>query len=361
MLRVRKFRANSCRVLFFSRGRGRGHAIPDHAIAAHLRESLPNLDIIFVSYSTGYRTLRDLGEYVVDLGFTENNPLYPTLVMAGRLIQGLTPDIVIAHEEFSVPPAAAINSTYNVFITDWFLEESSIYMQPLDHANAVLYVDDQPNRSVPSFLAHKIEYSGPVLRSLDIDSSRDHEYRRMLGIPDDATVITVIPGGATNSSEDSSPILGILVQAYCLLNLHQKRMIWISDYDYNILSEVAKLHPTIVPLRPTRSVMQLMHESDLVITKANRITTLEASMLGIRSLSLSHGTNPIDDARVARIPGHVALRVGDVDATQLARAIDETLTGPPPAENSDRPNGLDRAVDLLRRHSERAMGRRRHR
>ncbi len=358
VLKVRRFRPNKCGILFFSRGRGRGHAIPDHAIAAKLRRCIPDVDIRFVSYATGYRALNQFGEEVIDLKFSENNPLFPTLIMSARLIRSLNPDIIISHEEFVVPAAGAITNTYNIFITDWFLEDLNLFMQPLAHANSIICIDDAPFVNVPSFLKDKVEYSGPIIRPLDDHSGNSPMLRGELRIPDDVKIITVLPGGAMNSWESNTPILDLLFQAYKLLEVPKKLLIWVSDHDYEMLSSFADSHSGLMPMRSILEIGPLMRDSDLVITKANRITTLEASALGVRSLSLSHGTNPIDDDRVSRIRGHVPLRVADVDANQLAEVISSILQAPPPPKDVDYCIGLDRAVEMLGQHCEEAMQRR---
>ena len=49
----------------FPEGKGRGHAIPDAAIAKELVKLEPTLDVTFVSYSVGAETLKDLGQNVI--------------------------------------------------------------------------------------------------------------------------------------------------------------------------------------------------------------------------------------------------------------------------------------------------------
>jgi hypothetical protein len=67
------------RVLLFSRGKGRGHAIPDAAVAADVIARKPSVDVTFASDSTGLATLRDLGCRVIDLERPEANPLSDTV------------------------------------------------------------------------------------------------------------------------------------------------------------------------------------------------------------------------------------------------------------------------------------------
>jgi hypothetical protein len=47
------------RVIFFSRGRGHGHATPDVAIADQLARVLPEIDLKFVSYGIGEATFHE--------------------------------------------------------------------------------------------------------------------------------------------------------------------------------------------------------------------------------------------------------------------------------------------------------------
>ena len=48
-------------ILWFSRGRGRGHAIPDIEIIGALRQQRPDCEVRIVSYGTGARTFESFG------------------------------------------------------------------------------------------------------------------------------------------------------------------------------------------------------------------------------------------------------------------------------------------------------------
>ena len=131
-----------CGVLFFSRGRGRGHAIPDMAIAEELLRLRDDADIRFVSYGTGAATFTEYGHGVIDLDLPERNSVIETLVRAGHLIGWLQPRLIVAHEEFGVPPAARIFGTRLSFITDWFAETEQLSMQCLHYADEILFIDE---------------------------------------------------------------------------------------------------------------------------------------------------------------------------------------------------------------------------
>ncbi|MGH9397771.1 MAG: hypothetical protein ACRD18_13085 [Terriglobia bacterium] len=70
---------------------------------------------------------------------------------------------------------------------------------------------------------------------------------------------------------------------------------------------------------------RLMVASDLAITKANRITIKELAALGVPSISISHGLNPIDDMLIERIPTNTTLDARTVSRKMLAAAMVDIL------------------------------------
>lgn len=58
-------------ILWFSRGRGRGHAIPDIEIIRALQQQGSDCEVRIVSYGTGARTFESFGYGVIDLGLSD--------------------------------------------------------------------------------------------------------------------------------------------------------------------------------------------------------------------------------------------------------------------------------------------------
>ena len=81
-----------------------------------------------------------------------------------------------------------------------------------------------------------------------------------------------------------------------------------------------------------------MAASDLIITKGNRTPLLECEVLGIPSISVSFGYDPIDDFRIGRIPTNTALRARGLNCPLLsdhmvkALAKAREITGKPAGE-----------------------------
>src|SRR5262249_49610428 len=128
-------------VLFFSRGRGHGHAIPDMAIAAELRRLDPEIEIKFVSYATGAGTFRRARWPVIDLLLPEANPYLQTQLLAIALIERLAPDVVVAHEEFAALPAAHVCQRPAIFLSAWLPLTNDITAESLAYASAVIVLE----------------------------------------------------------------------------------------------------------------------------------------------------------------------------------------------------------------------------
>ena len=69
-----------------------------------------------------------------------------------------------------------------------------------------------------------------------------------------------------------------------------------------------------------------MVASDLAITKGNRNIVLELSALGIPSITISHGLNPIDDLRTSRINTNVTIQSRHIEALNLATIMNRMIS-----------------------------------
>jgi len=310
-------------VLFFSRGHGRGHAIPDLAIVEELRTLRQDFDLRFASYATGAETLAELGHSLIDLELPAANPVIETIVRCARVIAWLKPHLVIAHEEFPALPAAKIFGLPTIFLTDWFDEAKEFTMYLLAYADEVIFLDEPGIFDEPAHLKGKVHYTEPVLRSFSYSQADRGRARQELELPQDAVVISVFPGSWT---EEEGPIFDLVTAAFDLIRTPRKNLIWIAGSDYEVLRERARTQPLITIKKADWQIDRLFVASDLGITKANRKTAMELAALGIPSISLSHGLNWPDDVRVARIATNVALDAKTLDSKSLVECIGGILT-----------------------------------
>lgn len=318
-----QFRADSLGTLLFSRGRGRGHVIPDVAIVEELTKLNPDVDIRFVSYATGVETLAELGHGVIDLGLPEKNDLVQTLILAARVIGYMRPKLVIAHEEFAALPAAKITSVPTIFLTDWFVEDSMLNMHLLAYADATIFLDQPGTFEEPQAVEGRIEYAKPVLRAFHYNPGDRPRARRELELPEDAAVISVIvPPG--RRIEKFAPIHDLLMPAFEALEAN-KVLVWVAGEDHQTLAERTKSNPKVIVKKDHEPFDQLMVASDLVITKGNRNIVLEAAALGVPTLSVSHNLNRIDDFRTFGIPTNRTVFAEEITSEEFLTHIRKAL------------------------------------
>jgi UDP-N-acetylglucosamine:LPS N-acetylglucosamine transferase len=318
-------RARSLKVLFFSRGRGRGHAVPDLAIAREMEQLLPDMRLRFASYSTGAATLAENGYEVIDLGLADEAPFLQSLVMAQRAIVAEQPDVVVAHEEFAALPAAKSLGYPTSFIVDFFPPEKSAWMEALTYADEILFIERRGIFPEPAHVKGKVRYLGPVVRDMVWTRADRERARHSLSLPSSALVVAVIPGAW--ATERRAPILDVVTAAFERLAEPEKKLVWVAGDDYEVLSQRLAGDRDVVVLRSHSPIEQLMVASDLVITKANRGTTIDLNSLGVPSISLSYGLNPIDESILPRIRSNHALDARGVDAEFLSELIRQVVRG----------------------------------
>jgi hypothetical protein len=311
-------------IAFFSRGRGRGHAIPDMAIARELSQSVAGLDIRFVSYSGGAETFRSCGYEVVDLHLPDEPPILPAIVQESRIIGSLQPSLVISHEELAALPASQVFDVPCLFVTDFFQDPTAFFISALQCAEEIIFIADRGIFTEPPFMGDRVRYVGPAIRRFDYGRPDRGRARKELGLPPGATVVLCQPG---NYSEARVPMADLLVAAWDALPHPSKSLIWLAWRDCDALRARFAGRPDILVLKEDWAIDRLMAASDLVITKGNRTTVCEAAFLGVPSISISAGANWPDDVAIARVPSNSALRASGLNAAALAQLMTEKIAG----------------------------------
>lgn len=319
------FDNTSKKILFFSRGRGRGHAVADIEIGRQLAALRDDVQILFVSYGSGARTFREHGTPVVDLGLPDANGIAATTVLAGRLAGRLRPDLVVAHEEFAALPAARIFDTKTVMITDFFDESGKFSTESLWFADHVLFLDRRGVFAEPPSAAGKVRYLGPQLRKFGYRRRARLRARRELGIPADLTVIAVFPGSWT---EAMAPLARPLLAAFDRLSPPAKHLLWLAGLDRDRIAGLTAGRRDVTVLETDWQIDRLMAASDLAITKTNRMTVRELAALGIRTLSVSYGLNPVDEHCIRPLRSNRTIPIAELSVRTLKRSLREPEPAP---------------------------------
>jgi UDP-N-acetylglucosamine:LPS N-acetylglucosamine transferase len=335
------FEAGRKKVLYFSRGRGRGHAVTDIEIGRELSALRKDAQVLFVSYGTGARTFEERGIAVIDLGLPDANGIAVTTVLAGRLIGRLQPDLVVANEEFAALPAARIFGIPTVMITDFFGEPGKFSAESLWFADQVLFIDRKGVFAEPPSVAGKVRYLGPQIREFEYRRGHRTRARRELGIDPGAAVIAVFPGSWT---EAMAPIADPLLAAFDGAKLRPKHLLWLAGRDADLIRRRVNGRNDITVIEADWRIDRLMVASDLAITKSTRTTVRELASLGIRTLSISHGLNPVDTDCIAALPSNRTLDISDLTARAIEKRLRDPL--PPPVRSRSRSCAVELAKIL---------------
>ena len=308
-------------ILFFSRGRGYGHAIPDLDIARELCALRPDICISFVSYATGATVFRSAGVLFIDLLLREDAPFIEVLLACEKIIKLHKPAIILAHEEFSALVGAVIHGIPSILISAWFPRNGTPAAEAVRYASSIIVIENPGIFEVPSGTRAPVHYVGPIIRTLSATAADRQRVRKEMEIADDSFVILVVPGGA--SSEERFPIAPIVFSAFSLFKRSVKSLIWLSNKDFDLLSASVNLSKDMRLLRYFEPIDHLLISADVIITKGTRGITLDALSIGVPTISLSPGQNPIDDILVPRMPSNIALNARAVDGAVLVHYIDQ--------------------------------------
>jgi hypothetical protein len=326
-------------VVFFSQGCGRGHAIPDLAVLRDLKHLCPDVRVLFVSYAVGAEVFRAAGETVVDLDLPEMNPFFETLVRAAHVLQRTAARLVVSHEEPAVLPAAKICHLPSAFMAHWFPSPPDPSVQALGCADRVWFMERAGLFPEPREVAGRVDYVAPVLRHLTCGREDGDVIRGELNVDLDETVILVLPG---SPDESVTPTSDLILHAFDLLSCQRKRLIWVSSKDYTALQERVRGREDIRVVATEWRLDRLMVACDLAITKGTYNIGRELAALGVPSISLSHGHNPIDDLYARNLRNNAFLWVKETTAASLAHKIESKLKEPLPTPDTEVSGGQGR-------------------
>ncbi len=304
------------RLLYFLRQEDDGSAAVDAAVASELRR-LAAVDVRLCRSGGSVRTLGDLGHPVFDLGLGADAPLLDRLVRSVQSIASVEPDGVVSHGELAALPAAKAFGLPVLLITDAF-PTSEVLTDTLRYADEILFTGHRGVFPEPPEAGGRIRYIGPLIGTPSATRAERARAREALGLPPDATVISVLPGAA---SEQRAPILHLVVPAFELLEWPEKRLVWVGGPDYTMLQAHLGDVEGMLVIREPAQVGALMIASDVVITKAARGATIDLARLGVPSVSLWHGRDGVDQAIASRTRNNLALDARGIDGCFLAQAL----------------------------------------
>jgi len=250
-------------------------------------------------------------------------------------------------------PVLDLTNIPGIFITNWFIDPGSMFTKAAEYADEVIYIGQAGVFTDPPQLREKVFYCGPVIRPLEYGKSDRTRARGELGVPVDGFVLSCLSG---TTYESNNPVFDLVMAAYDRLKFEPKRLIWVGSTDYDKIRARTAERPDVMAEDIDWKIERVMVASDVVITKGTCNILQELNWLGIPSISLSHGTNWVDDVLTNHISSNVPLSVSRVTAGGLAERIAEQFSKSregqwPPSKPVT--NGAGKAVERLAAHVER--------
>lgn len=305
------------KILWFSRGKGRGHAVPDFAIVRRLRQEI-NASVQFASYACGAIALRECGEEIIDLCLPEANSYTETLGRAWREIDRIRPDVVVSHEEFGALPAARMLGVKSIYISDWMPGPGSIAAEAIGYADNIVIWEHPGVFFFPYQLRCKPEFVGPFARRGAYGRGDANIIRTRLGIDQEAFLLLVVPGSFVG--EEKAPLAPLVLSAYGLLP-ERKNMIWVAGQDVHHLRRISSSINGVTVLDTASDMHALLAACNVMIGRGTRATLIEAASMGTPTITLSHGVNPTDDYLASRIGSNLSLQASALGASDLCRYL----------------------------------------
>lgn len=322
--------------------------MPDMAIADELVGLMPGLAIEFVSYAAGAEVYRAHGRAVHDLRAVDMPPFLDITVKLTRLIGFMDrqPQLIVAHEEYPALVAAQIVGIPCVFITDFFLDPNTMAMDALKFAAEVIFVGERGMFTEPPFLSGKIQYVGRPVRRFNYSCKDRGRARQELGISEESLVVLIQPGAW---DEARVPIAQLMMDAWKRITVVPKRLIWLAGRDVDALASQFADERDVLFLREDWQIDRLMAASNVLITKANRVTVFEAAAMGLSSVSISTMANWPDDVAVSNVKSNVCLSADGLTSETLSGVVEKATTmNVPPAVSASQ--GVAAAASLLAAH-----------
>jgi UDP-N-acetylglucosamine:LPS N-acetylglucosamine transferase len=305
-------------VLVASRGRGRGHATPDIAIGNLIQTRNPNIQLRYVSYATGADTFRRNAIPVIDMAASEEPEILEMIPKYMRLLLAVKPLLVVAHEEFAIVAAAHDLRIPCIFITDFFMDPNHSLMRLLRQTIEVVFIGESGVFTEPPFLKGRVTYVGRAVRALKYGRGNRGQAREELGRCPEATVGLVQPGGWR---ESRAPSANLVLKAWSEVERPLKHLYWVTGADHELFINRFGDRPDVTFLKHEPLLERLMVASDIVITKANRMTVYECASLGVPSISLSYSLNWPDEVAIAPVASNTTVNALDTTDSALTHAI----------------------------------------
>ncbi len=379
------------KVLMIPCGIGMGHISRSITIAEKLNEK--NVDIVFASYGTGYKILKEYGKYetaeLPDIKFYGNNGGFDIKYTAkksidapfiflksiyneSKIIKKFMPDIIVADAHYSIPitakvlgiPCILITNELKLSFSDLYPEEKTMeYLENglkrfiIDVSNQccrILIPDIKNSIEVPPKLKEKTIFTGPFLKQNPEKIDDKKTLRKKLGFSEDEKIVLVTVGG----SDFGKRLLNIIYEASENIDCDKIVMITGPQIDSNFIEESDK----IIKKQFLENIMEWMKISDVIISLSGHNTTMEIASLGIPSIiiPIENHSEQIKNALTMKKYGISLIKeINEINPPELVSDINQILNDDEVTKNIEitkdmfsKYNGTRKAVEIILKYAE---------
>ena len=193
----------------------------------------------------------------------------------------------------------------SIFLSAWLPQQGTIGAESLLLCDSILVLEEPGIFSAPSGASSVLIHTGPIRRAVKFTAQDRAALRRKNDMSPDTFFLVVVPGGGTSESE--TPILNLVLSAFDSISAEKKKLAWVSTKDFSVIHEEFLGSTVFNAIKYFDPIEELIAMADIVITKGSRGISHDAQSVGVPSISISFGKNPVDDLLVPRIRNNVSL------------------------------------------------------
>lgn len=325
-------RANNSQILYFSRGKGFGHAMLDILVLEQIKKLNSDLPIQIVSYADGYNALKANGFQALDLGLSADGDMgSDAIIKIGSIIKECEPNLIVSDEVFMALPLAKLFNIPTFLITHWFFEaidRKNPIIPFVKNSNHIIFTDISDFHTVPPDLKVPVSFVGPIIRKWEYSQRDRSNVRKQLGIDTDDRVILVTTGGRHSQR---IALFETAIEAFEKLELPKSSLLLLAGQLYQHYSERFENNRKVIVKDYDWKIDKLIIASDLVICAGTFTTLWELAFLGIPSISIPDAHNPVDNMHaknMAKLNITIVVEPKTLNPDALIRKIDVILGSP---------------------------------
>lgn len=281
-------------ILFFTWGRGWGHAIRDMVIIASLQRGEKSIRIGIISSEGGYQAYQAYGYECKEIKVPSGEEEWKWYLEVNEYLDEWgVPNLIVSDEHFGALTVAEELKVPSVFITDWLpfgQYNRPEFVATFDQAEAIIYPGYQSSTPVPEQLSGKVHFVGPIVRGNPFLQITRSQLKSEVGLKPDIPLILLMGGG----TPENQRYFSTCIHAVERIKEEVQLVVIAGKLKENLNQEISS---RVTVLSHTTEIQKYMAASEVVITRAGHTTLWELAVYAIPSITIPIPTesNPMQE------------------------------------------------------------------